>query len=107
MPGLNGTGPVGQGPMTGWGRGVCLTDAAPVYGQGMSRYCRGGMRTGRVMRRGGAGQRNMGKFYCRQQFFYPDYTEVASDELEYLKKEREKLDKLINELQSNVSTEEK
>ena len=23
MPGLDGTGPLGRGPMTGWGRGIC------------------------------------------------------------------------------------
>ncbi|WP_034601538.1 DUF5320 domain-containing protein [Clostridiisalibacter paucivorans] len=27
MPRRDGTGPVGQGPMTGWGRGYCRTDA--------------------------------------------------------------------------------
>lgn len=30
MPGLNGTGPMGQGPITGRGMGVCASCGAPV-----------------------------------------------------------------------------
>lgn len=35
MPGMDGTGPMGQGPMTGGGRGLCvvpLPAGAPAYG---------------------------------------------------------------------------
>ncbi|MCL6628769.1 MAG: DUF5320 domain-containing protein [Armatimonadetes bacterium] len=32
MPGFDGTGPAGQGPMTGGGRGFCVTQA-PLQGQ--------------------------------------------------------------------------
>lgn len=37
MPGFDGTGPAGMGPMTGWGRGYCSTSPAtyaptPIYG---------------------------------------------------------------------------
>ena len=40
MPGRNGTGPVGQGPMTGWGRGMCgggfgRGRCFPRFGRGM------------------------------------------------------------------------
>lgn len=31
MPGFNGTGPAGMGPMTGWGRGYC-NPSRPTYG---------------------------------------------------------------------------
>lgn len=55
MPGMNGKGPSGKGPLTGGQRGVCIkngidktnlpegttADAAPLQGQGMGR-CRGG-----------------------------------------------------------------
>ncbi|MBW2029797.1 MAG: DUF5320 domain-containing protein [Deltaproteobacteria bacterium] len=30
MPAFDGTGPLGRGPMTGWGRGYCVT-AEPMY----------------------------------------------------------------------------
>jgi len=30
MPAFDGTGPLGRGPMTGWGRGYC-SPAGPVY----------------------------------------------------------------------------
>ena len=33
MPGFDGTGPAGMGPMTGWGRGYCGTSPTSVYGQ--------------------------------------------------------------------------
>lgn len=36
MPGLNGTGPSGNGPLTGWGRGRC----APAAGQSGGRQGR-------------------------------------------------------------------
>ncbi|MHB0979377.1 MAG: DUF5320 domain-containing protein [Thermoleophilia bacterium] len=59
MPGFNGTGPTGAGPMTGGGRGMCITDDRKVierfirvpigFGRGL---CRGlgrgvGLRLGR------------------------------------------------------------
>ena len=35
MPGRNGTGPLGMGPMTGWGRGWCAAGTGyPAYGFG-------------------------------------------------------------------------
>ena len=30
MPGFDGTGPAGMGPMTGWGQGYCIT-SRPAY----------------------------------------------------------------------------
>lgn len=44
MPGRNGTGPLGMGPMTGRGMGLCRTGRRPRmglgfgYGRGMGRY---------------------------------------------------------------------
>ncbi|MBN2123062.1 MAG: DUF5320 domain-containing protein [Deltaproteobacteria bacterium] len=32
MPGFDGTGPAGMGPMTGWRRGYCNPSAAAYYG---------------------------------------------------------------------------
>jgi hypothetical protein len=39
MPGFNGTGPAGAGPMTGWGRGYCNPSGrafAPAYARSRS-----------------------------------------------------------------------
>ena len=38
MPRMNGTGPVGMGPMTGWGRGPCGERFGPLgWGRGLGR----------------------------------------------------------------------
>ena len=39
MPGMNGTGPAGRGPMTGGGRGWC-NPYSPIYGGGYAGYGR-------------------------------------------------------------------
>lgn len=53
MPGFDGTGPRGMGPMTGGGRGFCAVPAygaRPGYGTGFGWPARGGR--GRGVRRG-------------------------------------------------------
>ncbi len=50
MPGFNQRGPRNEGPMTGWGRGICTGNGDPGYGSagrrgrgmGMGIRCRGG-----------------------------------------------------------------
>lgn len=63
MPGFNGTGPAGEGPMTGGGRGNCATDDRTVMGR-LARRGPGfglGLGFGRGRDRFGAGQgRGMG-----------------------------------------------
>ena len=61
MPGYNGTGPVGNGPMSGHGGGYCLVDRDEMdlnNGAGMRNGNRGnrmgsGRKSGRMARRGG------------------------------------------------------
>ncbi|HNQ29795.1 MAG TPA: DUF5320 domain-containing protein [Methanolinea sp.] len=36
MPGFDGTGPSGRGPMTGWGRGRCMAYGVPAAAQGQA-----------------------------------------------------------------------
>jgi len=48
MPGLDGTGPMGAGPMTGGGRGNCMTDEPAT----VERFVRRGLALGRGWRRG-------------------------------------------------------
>ncbi len=37
MPRLDGTGPWGRGPMTGWGRGFCGMGSGRGFGRGLGR----------------------------------------------------------------------
>ena len=54
MPGRHGTGPMGQGSMTGWGRGPCGRGVAAGGRFFRGRGCFGwGMRMGMGMGRGG------------------------------------------------------
>jgi len=53
MPRGDGTGPLGQGPMTGRGRGYCITDAA--------RTVSGFLRRGRGLGRGLGSGRGQGR----------------------------------------------
>lgn len=46
MPGFNGTGPLGAGPMTGRGRGYCMSYIVPDTGFTPG-FCRGGGGRGR------------------------------------------------------------
>lgn len=39
MPGRDGTGPLGQGAMTGRGLGVCVGEGRAVYGRGLGLGC--------------------------------------------------------------------
>ena len=73
MPAFDGTGPRGQGPMTGWGEGYCaIRLPSPGSGQvpfgyagraglpvrlGLRRGLGLGLRRGRGRRRGGRGRR--------------------------------------------------
>ncbi len=110
MPGLNGSGPMGAGPMTGGGRGYCNPAgsggyARPLYGQG--RGFRGGYGSGP-----GFGQ---GRGYGGWRGAYPaatnaSYTVQPEDELNnlknqanFIKNELDAINKRIVELQSTSS----
>lgn len=97
MPGRNGTGPVGYGPMTGRGMGYC-TGAYPS-GNGAwtgNRYGRGfGYRLGCGYGRGyGYGRRN--NMYYPERFSKVDERELINDEKEYL---QDRLNYLNEELE--------
>jgi hypothetical protein len=98
MPGFDGTGPAGQGPMTGGGRGYC---AKPVGGT--VRPLRGGY----GMRGGGRGWRNCfyatglpGWMRARPSLSKEDELSALKKEEEYLKGELETLHSRINELET-------
>jgi len=75
MPRFDGTGPMGQGAMTGGGFGMCGRGRGAVRGFGMG--------AGR-----GAGMRGFGRRYFNQ-----------SDELDYLKQEKEMIEQEIARLE--------
>ena len=106
MPGFDGTGPRGSGPMTGGGRGYCVT---PLSGM-RPRLGRGGGR--------GRGRRNM--FYATGApgragpgYNYPAFdmgdaqAPSASDETQMLKEEAELLKKELAAIQKRLSSLEK
>lgn len=102
MPGFDGTGPMGTGPMTGGGRGYCsmpLNDPSANFDMGgYGFYGRGR----------GRGHRN--RFYRRGGFWgcraiSPDgqaYSEVdmLKNEADYLREELELIQRRIKELDS-------
>lgn len=57
MPAYNGMGPQGAGPMTGWGRGYCMTYLNQGTGF-VPGYGRGSRRSAGFGRPGGRGRRN-------------------------------------------------
>lgn len=77
MPGGDGTGPRGQGPGTGWGRGGCVP-----YGRGM---------------RGGRGQGWFGRAFGAFGRMLPNYSPV--DEEADLKAEREAINARLAEIE--------
>jgi hypothetical protein len=122
MPGFDGTGPMGAGPMTGGGRGLCNSAYAgygPGYGRGFG-YGRGYGR-GRGFRKGfGAGYGRgfgYGRGYGGRAFSpawgawyapaYGPYTMnpqdeagMLRDEAEYMKQELEAIQRRLEELEA-------
>jgi len=106
MPGLNGTGPLGQGPRTGWGRGLCGTGAnrnninTRPFGFGWAR----GFGFGRRGRGCGFG-RGMGwRFGGGWRWASPYFAEVndkdyLSARAKWLKDELSAIEKRLSELE--------
>jgi hypothetical protein len=122
VPGLNGRGPMGGGPMTGGGRGLCnpygRTYAFSGYGRG--RGFRGGFGPGFGRGRGyarGFGWREYypawGEFYgpaYGQPYGSPptmdpeDEINVLRDEVTFIERDLDSINKRIKELESAPST---
>ncbi len=109
MPGLDGTGPMGQGPATGRGFGYCVQEQ-PLYagrgrGAGFGRGRGSGMGRGMGFRRGFHG--NFGRFrgyspLAYQAYPYP-YEITAEDEMAYLRKQAVYLEEQIKEIHKRIS----
>jgi hypothetical protein len=114
MPGLDATGPLGQGPMTGWGDGRCQGDVAqpsPVYtGRGRGGYSsRGGSkrRMGRGFRRGLGGRgRRFGPGSppaAGRQTFERLPADPEITELETLKREAEAYAQHLHRIEARIA----
>jgi hypothetical protein len=118
MPGLNRTGPMGAGPMTGGGRGLCNPATAGsarafsgVYGYGGGLGLRRGFRGG--FGRGAGMGRGYGRGYgwnppaMAPAFLYPaaDEMEMLRAEAEYLKQSLDAIKTRMDELEKKPSQE--
>lgn len=110
MPGFDGKGPAGVGPMTGGGRGFC---ASPHPGMAAQPFARGFFGRG-----GGRGRRN--RFFAtglagwqRDASGFPDFgwssgsSWTAQDEKQALMDQVEFLKEQINELKNRIAMLEK
>ena len=100
MPGFDGTGPRGEGSMTGGGKGGCISNLADRRPSGVYGVGRGGMRWG-----GGRGRgRGMGRGYgwgfaapqpaaADERTYLADQLSLLENEMREIKEQLEKLDK--------------
>ncbi len=99
MPGFNGSGPLGQGPMTGRGLGRC-TGAVPPgavppggFGLGMGRGFRGG-------RGWGPGPWAMGGYYPQGAMDPADEKTIIENQIKGLQEQLDILNKKLEEMSS-------
>lgn len=97
MPGFDGTGPRGEGPMTGGGRGYCAADLSggKIYGGGRGRAWGGGRGWGRGMGRG-FGRRSFAPQQSAQ-----DERACLADQLSALESELREIKGRLEELDKN------
>jgi len=107
MPGFDGTGPVGQGPRTGGGRGYCPPVAgsyyggAPVvYGVGRGGIPYGGGR-GRMY---GGGRGGRGRCWAYPFALAPAPVQMSKDqEIEWLQAQSQALQAELNQFQTRLA----
>lgn len=103
MPGLNKTGPDGQGAMTGKGFGYCTVHSNPklvsnFFGRGMGR----GRKSGRGLGLGFRGGRgSIGNDYPYSDISFPTLTK--EEELHLLKAQAKRFENEMKEIQNRIS----
>jgi len=105
MPGLNGTGPIGNGPMTGGARGYCnplnAESSRPLAGFGRGMMCgrgfRGGFGPGMGMRRG------LGRGFALNPSAYSE----QPDELNMLRQQADSLQNTLDAINRRIADLEK
>ncbi len=107
MPGFNGTGPMGAGPMTGGGRGYCTGSNAgvqPNYGRRIGRgngFGRGAGR-GRGYGRGFAGSGGYPAWGNAPQYNDP-YNPNPADELSMLRAQADAMKSTLDNIQKRMA----
>ncbi len=112
MPGFDGTGPAGMGPMTGWGRGLCTAYGRRVgrraFGPGLGW---GGRGRGWRHRFWATGSPGWGGGWFRGPYYEPDYytgedeMAVLKEQAGWLKEELEAIEQRLSELESRQPDE--
>ncbi|MBN2190293.1 MAG: DUF5320 domain-containing protein [Candidatus Aureabacteria bacterium] len=82
MPGFDGTGPLGRGPMTGGGRGLCVLPEGTFRGNAGIRYFGRGFGYGRGFGRG-RGRGGMGRRFAFGRIGWDSYPYDPYDGLSY------------------------
>ena len=108
MPGFDGTGPWGEGPMTGGARGLCNTAGAeyrPGYGRGFGRGR--GFGYGRGFGRGrGYGYPGAAFYPASNAGFVPaygaPYQMSASDEINMLKADADAMKRRVDDINRRI-----
>ncbi len=86
MPGRDGTGPLGQGAMTGWGAGLCQTPRRLLAG------------------RPNAGRgRGVGRGAGRRSWWYPADPETAAADYDDLKQQAGSLRRQLRDVESRLA----
>mgnify|MGYP001279932871 CR=1 FL=1 len=105
MPGFDGTGPRGQGPMTGGGRGYCVVDmtrAVPLRGCGRG-FFRGGLGRGfRNRYYAGFYSGRMPEDASWQEFYGAGRQFTKEEELSILKREADLLKEELDAVQARM-----
>ena len=109
MPGGNGTGPAGMGPMTGRGAGFCAGYAGPGYanpvgGRGYGIGCSRGMGRGRGFGRGFGWYSAAGSYETNTSF---DPKLTAAQEVENLKQQAVLLQNSLSQVSERIDRLEK
>ncbi|MBW2037692.1 MAG: DUF5320 domain-containing protein [Deltaproteobacteria bacterium] len=111
MPGLDGTGPLGEGPMTGGGFGYCATGVRPIYGPWRRPfYGRLGLGRGFGYGRGRGFARGFAPGYGYWRPRYPYVQPPALDpkaELAELQREAEDVKAYLKEIDARIAEIEK
>ena len=110
MPGFDGTGPLGQGPRTGGGRGFCPPAVGPyyygapvVYGVGRGGIPRGGGRG--FAYGGGRGRRfwrHWGVYPPPPAYYYPAAPIPTEDELAMLQEQVQWMEDQLNQTKARI-----
>ena len=107
MPGFDGTGPWGEGPMTGGARGYCnpaLVRTSPLYGR---RFGYGRGYRGRGFRRGFGPGYGWGRGYAPAAPYYGPYPMDPSQEVNMLKTEADALRSELDQINKRIEELEK